>query len=80
MFALRGIAVSLTFFVLLYCLLSTLVAVAWRSLKLLHAPARSLAALLFALRVLPMAAFCCHYVRFCRAVVSVAGTPFDEYR
>ena len=29
MFALRGIAVSLTFFVLLYCLLSALVAV-WR--------------------------------------------------
>ncbi len=56
MFALRGIAVSLTFFVLVYCLLSALVAVAWRSLKLWHAPARSLAALLFALRVLPMAA------------------------
>ncbi len=56
MFALRGIAVSLTFFVLLYCLLSTLVAIAWRSLKLWHAPARSLAALLFALRVLPMGA------------------------
>ncbi len=55
MFALRGIAVSLTFFVLLYGLLSTLVAAAWRSLKALHAPARSLAALLFTLRVLPMA-------------------------
>ncbi len=54
MFALRGIAVSLSFFVLVYCLLSTLVAVAWRSLKLWHAPARSLAALLFALRVLPL--------------------------
>jgi Zn-dependent protease with chaperone function len=56
MFALRGIAVSLTFFVLLYCLLSTLVAVAWRSLKLLHASERSLAALLFAARILPLAA------------------------
>jgi len=56
MFALRGIAVSLTFFVLLYCLLSALVAVAWRSLKLLHATEQSLAALLFALRVLPLAA------------------------
>ena len=55
MFALRGIAVSLTFFVLLYGLLSTLVAAAWRSLKALPASARSLAALLFALRVLPMA-------------------------
>src|SRR5271155_1958243 len=56
MFALRGIAVSLTFFVLVYCLLSALVAVAWRSLKLLHATERSLAGLLFALRVLPLAA------------------------
>jgi Zn-dependent protease with chaperone function len=56
MFALRGIAVSLTFFVLVYCLLSALVAVAWRSLKLLHATERSLAGLLFGLRVLPLAA------------------------
>ncbi len=56
MFALRGIAVSLAFFVLLYCLLSTLVAVAWRSVKWLHAAERSLATLLFAVRVLPMAA------------------------
>jgi Zn-dependent protease with chaperone function len=53
---LRGIAVSLTFFVLLYCLLSTLVAVAWRSLKLLHAREQSLSRLLFVLRVLPLAA------------------------
>jgi Zn-dependent protease with chaperone function len=56
MFALRGIAVSLTFFVLLYCLLSALVAVAWRSLNLLRAKEQSLAGLLFALRVLPLAA------------------------
>ena len=56
MFALRGIAVSFTFFVLIYCLLSALVAVAWRSLKLLEATEQSLAALLFALRVLPLAA------------------------
>jgi Zn-dependent protease with chaperone function len=56
MFALRGIAVSLTFFVLLYCLLSALVAVAWRSLKWLHATEPSLAGLLFSLRVLPLAA------------------------
>ena len=54
MFALRGIAVSLTFFVLVYCLLSALVAVAWRSLKLLHATERRLADLFFALRVLPL--------------------------
>jgi Zn-dependent protease with chaperone function len=56
MFALRGIAVSLTFFVLLYCLLSALVAVAWRALKLLHVTEQSLAGLLFGLRVLPLAA------------------------
>ena len=56
MFALRGIAVSLTFFVLLYCLLSALVAVAWRSLKLLRATEQSLAGLLFALRILPLTA------------------------
>jgi Zn-dependent protease with chaperone function len=54
MFALRGIAVSLTFFVLVYCLLSALVAIAWRSLKLLQATERSLTNLLFALRVLPL--------------------------
>ena len=56
MFALRGIAVSLTFFVLFYCLLSALVAVAWRSLNLLRAKEQTLAGLLFALRVLPLMA------------------------
>jgi len=56
MFALRGIVVSLTFFVVFYCLLSLLVAVAWRSLNLLHTKSeRSLANLLFAFRVLPVA-------------------------
>ena len=54
MFALRGIAVSLTFFVLLYCLLSSVVAVSWRWLRLLHAAEQSVADLLFALRVLPL--------------------------
>ena len=53
MFALRGIAVSLAFFVLLYCLLSALVAVSWRSLKVLRASERSLANLFFALRIFP---------------------------
>jgi len=48
MFALRGIAVSLTFFVLVYCVLSALVAVAWRWLKLLRAAEQRLVALLFA--------------------------------
>lgn len=55
MFALRGIAVSLAFFVLLYCLLSALVAAGWRSLRLLHLTQQSLAGLLFAARVLPLA-------------------------
>jgi Zn-dependent protease with chaperone function len=54
MFALRGIAVSLTFFVLLYCLLSAVVAVSWRSLRWLRVPQQTLAASLFALRVLPL--------------------------
>jgi len=54
MFGLRGIAVSLTFFVLAYCLLSALVAVAWRLLSLLRATERGLADLLFAVRVLPL--------------------------
>lgn len=54
MFALRGIAVSLTFFVLLYCLLSALAVVSWRWLRLLHAAEQSVADLLFALRVLPL--------------------------
>ena len=56
MFALRGVAVSLTFFVLLYCLLSGLVAVSWRWLRWLHATEQSLADLLFLLRVLPLVA------------------------
>ena len=56
MFALRGIAVSLTFFVLLYCFLSALVAVSWRWLKWLHAAEQSVADLLFLLRVLPLVA------------------------
>jgi Zn-dependent protease with chaperone function len=54
MFALRGIAVSLTFFVLLYCFLSALIAVSWRWLKLLRAAEQSVADLLFVLRVLPL--------------------------
>src|ERR1700675_1905309 len=56
MFALRGIAVSLSFFLLLFCLLSALGAVAWGSLKLLRVTEQSLAGALFALRVLPLAA------------------------
>lgn len=54
MFALRGIAVSLTFFVLLYSLLSAIVAIAWRPLKWVNTTERKRADLLFALRVLPL--------------------------
>lgn len=56
MFALRGIAVSLTFFVLFYCFLSALVSVSWRGLRWLEATEQSLADLLFLLRVLPLLA------------------------
>jgi hypothetical protein len=54
MFALRGIAVSLSCFVLLYCLLSALVEAAWSPLKPLQVAQRSVAAILFALRTLPL--------------------------
>jgi len=54
MFELRGIAVSLAFFVLIYSCLSALVAVCWRLLRWLHANEKSLADLLFMLRVLPL--------------------------
>lgn len=54
MFALRGVAVSLTFFVLIYCFLSALVSVSWRWLQWLHAAEQSVADLLFVLRVLPL--------------------------
>jgi len=56
MFALREIAVALSCFVLLYCLLSALVATAWRPLNPLHVAQRSVAAIFFALRSLPLAA------------------------
>jgi Zn-dependent protease with chaperone function len=54
MFALRGIAVSLSCFVLLYCLLSTLVTTAWRLLKPFDVAQRSVAAVLFGVRILPL--------------------------
>lgn len=56
MFALRELAVSFAFFFLLYSLLSTVVALAWRTLKRLHTTERNLAGLLFAARVLPLVA------------------------
>ena len=54
MFALRGIAVSLSCFVLLYCLLSALVAAAWSPLKPSQVAQQSVAAILFALRTVPL--------------------------
>ncbi len=56
MFALRGVTVSLTFFVLLYCALSALIAVTWRRLTSIQTTERTRAALLFAVRVLPVVA------------------------
>jgi BlaR1 peptidase M56 len=56
MFAVRGIAVSLTCFVLLYCLVSSLVVIVWRPLRLLRVAQQSVAALLFGLRILPLLA------------------------
>ena len=57
MFAVRGIAVSFSVFVLVYCALSIAVCLVWRSL-LLHArryPVGQIADLLFALRIFPLA-------------------------
>ncbi len=60
MFALRGIAVSLTFFVLLYGLLSLLVVCGWRYLKFSRsASAQGQANLLFWTRVFPLLASAC---------------------
>jgi Zn-dependent protease with chaperone function len=57
MFVLRGIAVSLTFFVLLYCLLSCLVACTWRCVKFLrYTSALHRANVLFLLRAAPLMA------------------------
>jgi Zn-dependent protease with chaperone function len=55
MFVLRGIAVSLTFFVLLYSILSLLVGCIWRGVRFLRGLSPgSLANVLFSLRVLPL--------------------------
>jgi Zn-dependent protease with chaperone function len=57
MFVLRGIAVSLTFFVLLYCVLSLMVVSGWRYLRFLRsASAQAQANLLFWARVFPLLA------------------------
>ena len=54
MFAVREIAVSLTFFVLLYCCFSLIVVLGWHRLKNLQLRAKSLADILYLARVLPM--------------------------
>jgi Zn-dependent protease with chaperone function len=57
MFVLRGIAVSLTFFVLLYCVLSLMVVCGWRHLRFSRsASAQRQANLLFWARVFPLLA------------------------
>ena len=55
MFALR-IAVSLDWFLLLYCLLSILIETVWRAVRPLHVAQRSVASILFGLRILPLIA------------------------
>ena len=60
MFAARGIAVSLSVFVMVYCVLSLAVSASWRSVwqHLSHQRARRDADLLFALRMLPFLTAC----------------------
>jgi beta-lactamase regulating signal transducer with metallopeptidase domain len=53
MFALRGIAVSLSCFVLLYLLLSGLISSLWRPVAALGVAQQSVADMLFGLRILP---------------------------
>jgi len=55
MFALLKIAVSLDCFLLLYCLLSVMVETVWRPVRPLHVAQRSVATILFGLRILPLA-------------------------
>src|ERR1035438_9080986 len=57
MFAARGIAVSLSVFVIVYCVVSLAVCLCWRAGQL-HSrrhPVRRIADLLFALRMFPLA-------------------------
>lgn len=56
MFAVREIAVSLTFFVLLYCCFSLIVVLGWQRLNKLRLSEKNLADTLFLARVLPMLA------------------------
>ena len=54
MFALLKVAVSLDCFLLLYCLLSVLVETLWRPVRPSHVAQRSVATILFGLRILPL--------------------------
>lgn len=54
MFALLRIAISLDCFLLLYCLLSVLVETIWRPVRPLHVAQRSVATILFGLRIFPL--------------------------
>jgi Zn-dependent protease with chaperone function len=56
MFTLLRTAISLDSFLLLYCLFSLLVQTAWRPLRPLHVAQRSVATILFGLRILPAVA------------------------
>jgi len=56
MFGARELIVSLGFFGALYCILSLLVAAAWRAWRYLRPPASSSAQWLFAVRIFPLAA------------------------
>jgi len=58
MFAARGLAVSFSVFVMVYCVLSLAVSFGWRALRLRHQrfSVRRIADLLFALRMLPLLA------------------------
>jgi Zn-dependent protease with chaperone function len=57
MFALRGLAISLSVFVMVYCILSLAVSLSWQKLRrwTQNSPARRGADLLFVLRMLPLA-------------------------
>lgn len=58
MFAARGIAVSFSVFLMVYCVLSLAVCLVWRRIQLQtqHQPVRRIADLLFALRMFPLIA------------------------
>ncbi len=56
MSALLRIAVSLDWFLLVYCLLSMLIETVWRPLRPLHVAQQSVAKILFGLRIFPLAA------------------------